>query len=79
MAVHSAYRGLGIATEMLKVRPMLLKALGLKVTTSHFVGIAGQNAAAKAGYEENFVISYDEFNGFIEFELIFLILVTKNF
>lgn len=57
MAVHSSYRGRGIATEMLKVRPLLLKALGLKVTTSHFVGVAGQNTATKAGYEENFVIS----------------------
>lgn len=57
LAVHPAYRGRGIATEMFKVRPLLLKALGLKVATSHFVGIGGQNAAAKACYEENMVLS----------------------
>jgi hypothetical protein len=42
---------------MFKVRPLLLKTLGLKVATSHFIGVGGQNAAAKACYEENLVIS----------------------
>jgi hypothetical protein len=60
MAVNSSYRNRGIATEMMKVRPMLLKALNLKVAHSHFVGIAGQNAAMKACYEENLVLTYDE-------------------
>ena len=57
LAVHPYYRRRKIATEMFKVRPLLLRALGLKVATSHFIGIGGQNAAAKACYEENKVIT----------------------
>jgi hypothetical protein len=56
-AVHPDYRCRGIATEMLKVRPTLLRALHLKVTTSHFIGAAAQNTATKAGYEENLVVT----------------------
>lgn len=56
LCVDTAYRGRGIATEMLKARAPLLKVLGLKVTTTAFTGIGSQKAAEKAGYEENFVI-----------------------
>lgn len=57
LCVNTMYCGRGIATEMLKARGPLLKALGLKVTTTAFTGIGSQKAAVKAGYEENFVIS----------------------
>jgi RimJ/RimL family protein N-acetyltransferase len=57
LCVDSTYRGRGVATEMLKARRPLLKALGLKVTTTAFTGIGSQKAAEKAGYEENFVIT----------------------
>lgn len=57
LCVDSQYRGRGIATEMLKSRAPLLKALGLKVSTCSFTGIGSQKAAVKADYEENFSIS----------------------
>lgn len=56
LCVDTMYRGRGIATEMLKARGPLLKALDLKVTATSFTGIGSQKAAAKAGYVENFVI-----------------------
>lgn len=55
LCVDTSYRARGIATEMLKARAALLKALGLKVTTASFSGIGSQKAAEQAGYEENFV------------------------
>lgn len=57
LCVDTAYRARGIATEMLKARGPLLKALGLKVTTTAFTGIGSQKAALKAGYEENFIMT----------------------
>jgi GNAT superfamily N-acetyltransferase len=57
LCVDTMYRARGIATEMLKARAPMLKALGLKVTTTAFTGIGSQKAAQKAGYVENFVIS----------------------
>lgn len=57
LCVHPTYTGRGIATEMLKARVPLLKALGLKTTSTSFTGVGSQIAARKAGYQENFVIS----------------------
>lgn len=57
LCVDTEYRNRGLATEMLKARAPLLKALGLKVTTASFTGTGSQKAAAKAGYEENFAIT----------------------
>lgn len=57
LCVDTDFRGRGIATEMLKARVPVLKALGLKVTATAFTGIGSQKAAEKAGYEENFVIT----------------------
>lgn len=61
LCVDTMYRARGIATEMLKARAPLLKALQLQVTTTAFTGIGSQKAALKAGYEENFVIRSDHF------------------
>lgn len=58
LCVDTSYRSRGIATEMLKARAPVLKSLGLKVTTTAFTGIGSQKAAEKAGYEENFVITW---------------------
>jgi predicted acetyltransferase len=55
LLVNRAYRGRGIATEMLRARVPLLKALGLKITVTSFTGIGSQSAAKKAGYEEVYV------------------------
>lgn len=59
LTVHTDYRGLSIATMMLKARAPLLKALGLKVTSTAFTAIGSQKASAKAGFEENCVLSYE--------------------
>lgn len=58
LCINPEYRGRGIATEMLKARVPILKALGLTVTSTAFTGIASQIAAKKAGYEDVCVISY---------------------
>jgi hypothetical protein len=47
---------MGIATEMLKARVPLLKALGLNVTSNGFTGIASQVAAKNADFEDVYVI-----------------------
>lgn len=58
LCVNPEYRGRGVATEMLKARAPILKALGLKVTSTAFTGIGSQTAAKKAGYDEVFVIPF---------------------
>jgi GNAT superfamily N-acetyltransferase len=60
LCVNPEYRGRGIATEILKARAPILKALGLKVTSTAFTGIGSQTAAKKAGYKEVYVIDYAE-------------------
>lgn len=55
--VNREYRGLGIATEMLKARRPFLKALGLSLTSTSFTGTASQKAAQKAGYVEDYAIT----------------------
>ena len=57
LCVHPEYTGRGIATELLKARIPLLKALGLKVTSTQFSSIGVQKAALKAGYQEDFIVS----------------------
>ena len=57
LAVHPDFRRRRIATEMLKIRSKLLENLQLKVTISHFIGTASQHMAAKANYEESYVMS----------------------
>lgn len=54
--VNRNFRGLGIATEMLKARIPLLKAIGLSVTSTVFSVIGSQKAAKNAGFIEDFVI-----------------------
>lgn len=61
LCVDTMYRARGIATEMLKARASLLKALHLSVAIAAFTGIGAQKAALKAGFEENFVIRLDYF------------------
>lgn len=61
LAVDSKYRGRGIATEILKARGPLLKAIGLNVTTSIFSTVGAQKAALAAGYDENYSITYEMF------------------
>lgn len=59
LAVKTEYRGRGIASELLKARSLLMRAYDISVTTSIFTTHAGQKAAAKTGFSENFAISYE--------------------
>jgi GNAT superfamily N-acetyltransferase len=61
LCVNPSYRGRGIATEVLKARIPMMKALGLKVTSTPYSAIGSQTAAAKAGHKETYVISYNDF------------------
>jgi len=58
LCTNPDYRNRGIATEVLKARPILMKALGLKLTSTAFTAIGSQVAASKAGFEETLVLSY---------------------
>lgn len=60
LVVDSAYRGHGIATEILKARVEILKAFNLKVTSTIFTTIGSQVAGKKAGFDEIWQISYEE-------------------
>lgn len=60
LSVAPNYRGRGIATEILRARIPLCKAVGLPLTSTCFTAIGSQVAAAKAGYEETYVVSYED-------------------
>lgn len=49
-------RGQGIATELMKARECISKAVGVQLTSDGFTSLGAQKAAANAGYEENFSI-----------------------
>lgn len=53
-------RSAGIGTELLKARFPLMRAIGLRVTATIFTAIGSQKAANKAGFEDVFVLSYDD-------------------
>jgi hypothetical protein len=61
LCVDGRLRGRGIATEILKTRAKLMQTIGLKVTTSIFSTVGAQRAAEAAGYDENFSITYEDF------------------
>lgn len=58
LCVHSKYRGLGIATELLKTRTKLGAALGLKYSFTLCTAIASQKASERAGYKNVFETDY---------------------
>lgn len=60
LCVNPEFRGRGIATEMLKARVPILAAFGLEVTSTAFTGVGSQIAAQRAGYKEDYVISFDD-------------------
>lgn len=61
LCVEKRFRGRGVATEILKARGPLMKSIGLSLTSSIFSTVGAQKAAAGAGYDENFSISYEDF------------------
>ncbi|XP_055645266.1 uncharacterized protein LOC129781717, partial [Toxorhynchites rutilus septentrionalis] len=60
LSVSPNYRGRGIATELLRARVPLCKAVGLKLTSTVFTAIGSQVPAAKVGFEETLVMEYEE-------------------
>ncbi|XP_070495422.1 uncharacterized protein [Chironomus tepperi] len=58
--VNPQYRSRGIAKELLKVRRQIMASLGLTLTVSTFTAIGSQKAAKSVGFEEIYVISYEE-------------------
>lgn len=62
LCVIEKYRGRGIATKILQARALILKTIGVQVTTAVFSTVGAQKAASAAGYDENFVIKYENLN-----------------
>lgn len=60
LLVHPKYRKRGIATHILKARIPFMKQLGINVSATVFSSIGSQIAASKAGFEDKFVVSYEE-------------------
>ena len=60
LCVNPEYRYRGIAQELLKTRPQIMKNLGLTLTVTTFSAIGSQKAAKSVGFEEIFVISYED-------------------
>ncbi|XP_053692410.1 uncharacterized protein LOC128740864 [Sabethes cyaneus] len=60
LSVNKRYRRRGIATEILKARVPMCKALGIKLAAHSFSAPGSQRAAAKAGYRTDFEITYDD-------------------
>lgn len=52
LSVHPAYRGLGIATEILRARIPFCRALGLTLSATVFSHPGSQVPAAKVGFED---------------------------
>lgn len=60
LCVYPAFRGHGIATEMLKARVKMMKALNLTVTSTYFTTLGSQIAAKKANFEDSWTMSYED-------------------
>ncbi|ETN67111.1 retinol-binding protein [Anopheles darlingi] len=54
LSVNTRFRGLGIATEILKARIPICRAFGVKLTSTNFTAVGSQKAAAKAGFKTDF-------------------------
>nr|XP_049707400.1 uncharacterized protein LOC110382457 [Helicoverpa armigera] len=60
LVVDPAWRGCGVAKELLVARIPLCKALGIKVTATVFTAAASQAVAKKAGFIDLYEITYEE-------------------
>lgn len=54
------FRNRGIATEFIKSRTAMMKALNVTVTSTPYTVIGSQRAAVSAGHTEAFKIPYSE-------------------
>lgn len=64
LSVSKDYRRRGIATEILRARIPLCKALEIPVTSTVFTAIGSQKPAEKIGFKVDFEISYGELANF---------------
>lgn len=60
LSVSKKYRGRKIASEILRARIPLCKAIGVKLSTTIFTNIISQKCAEGVGFKEDFVITYDD-------------------
>ncbi|GAB0087120.1 hypothetical protein DMENIID0001_013970 [Sergentomyia squamirostris] len=58
--VFPKYRGMGLGVELLKARIPLGQAVGFKVTATQFTSQRSQAVAKKAGFIEEYVVSYED-------------------
>ncbi|XP_049868712.1 arylalkylamine N-acetyltransferase 1-like [Pectinophora gossypiella] len=58
MAVHPDYRGLGIATEFLKIRSTICKERNVPITVACMTSLGSQKAAERAGWETVFQVPF---------------------
>uniref|UniRef100_A0A336LMK9 CSON004143 protein n=1 Tax=Culicoides sonorensis TaxID=179676 RepID=A0A336LMK9_CULSO len=60
LSVNKKYRRRGIATEILKARVPLCKAMNIPLTTTVFTGESSQKCAIKAGFQFDAEVEYAE-------------------
>lgn len=60
MCTKKAFRERGIATEFIRSRTAMMKALNVPATSSAYTVIGTQKAAANVGHVESYKISYAE-------------------
>ncbi|GAB0087123.1 hypothetical protein DMENIID0001_014000 [Sergentomyia squamirostris] len=60
LLVIPKYRGLNLATEILKARVPLGRGLCIELTGTIFTGIPSQKAAEKAGFVDDYTVSYED-------------------
>lgn len=69
MGVRREFRSRGLATELLKARIPIMKAMGIPYTATFFTGNAPQRAAARAGYETYLAVEYTKFEKFEDMDV----------
>ncbi|XP_058812237.1 uncharacterized protein LOC131676876 [Topomyia yanbarensis] len=60
LSVSPKYRGRGVATELLRARIPLCRAMGLRVTVTLFSHPGSQIPAAKVGFYDEIVVTYQQ-------------------
>lgn len=60
LAINRRYRGLGIATGMLRARIPMCQEFQIPVTVTDFTAQGSQRAAEKAGFQVEGEVTYDE-------------------
>lgn len=68
LSVSKKYRKLGIATEILKSRIPLCRALEIPLTSTVFTHLGSQKPAERVGFEVNYELSYGELKDVLDFE-----------